>query len=119
MNYLIYNGKIKAITHVINYNYTDKTNKLFEKNIESKTYVLKGEDYNKILKEIEMDILNGGNKNIELKVENVDCDDVINYDGIEASSEEEAEKIINNLTLEEQLFEAQFELDSLKLGLTE
>lgn len=119
MNYLIYNGKIKAITHIISFSYIDKADKLFEKRIDGQRFVLKDEDYNEVLNKLEKQLLTKSNEKVELKVEEVDCESVINYDGIEASSEEEAETIINNLTLEEQLLEAQFELDSLKLGLAE
>lgn len=118
MNYIIYNGKIKAITHIINFSYAEKDDDgLTEKNITGRKYVLNGQDYNEVLKKIEREILKDKNENAEISVEDVDCSDVINYDGMEAATEEEAETIIKNLTLEEQLLEAQFELDSLRLGL--
>lgn len=116
MEYIICNGRIRAVTHTIKYSYGfESGDNLTSEKITGERYVLKGEDYNTILKEIQGRLLsNFANKNIALTVEDVKSS-AINYDGIEANSYEEAEIILRSLTLEEQLIEALFELDKNKL----
>ena len=115
MKYIIYNGKIKAIINIIKYKYNTENNQLNKEQITGERYILFGEDYNEILKEIEKELIKTQNKDVEITVEDVDSSDITDYDGLEAANYEEAERIIKNMTLEEQLIEAQFEIDKMKL----
>ena len=115
MKYIIYNGKIKAVINIIKYKYNTENNQLNKEQITGERYILFGEDYNEILKEIEKELIRPQNKDVEITVEDVDSSDITDYDGLEAANYEEAERIIKNMTLEEQLIEAQFEIDKMKL----
>ncbi len=115
MKYIIYNGKIKAIINIIKYKYNTENNKLNKEQITGERYILFGEDYNEILKEMEKELVKPENKDVEITVEDIDSSDITDYDGLEASNYDEAERIIKNMTLEEQLIETQFEIDKMKL----
>ena len=115
MKYIIYNGKIKAIINIIKYKYNTENNQLNKEQITGERYILFGEDYNEILKEMEKELVKPENKDVEITVEDIDSSDITDYDGLEAANYEEAERIIKNMTLEEQLIEAQFEIDKIKL----
>ncbi len=115
MKYIIYKGKIKAVINVIKYKYNTENNQLNKEQIIGERYILFGEDYNEILKEMEKELIKPENKDVEITVEDVDSSDITDYDGLEASNYEEAERIIKNMTLEEQLIEVQFEIDKMKL----
>lgn len=116
MEYVIQNGRIRAVVYVIKYSYDFKSrDNLVTEKITGERYVLKGEDYNKILKEIQGRLLgNSENGNVAFVVEDVKSR-AVNYDGVEAAGYEEAEIVLRNLTLEEQLIEAQYEIDKMKL----
>ena len=101
MKYIIYNGKIKAIINIIKYKYNTENNQLNKEQITGERYILFGEDYNEILKEIEKELIRPQNKDVEITVEDVDSSDITDYDGLEAENYEEAERIIKNMTLEE------------------
>ena len=115
MKYIIYNGKIKAVINIIKYKYNTENNQLNKEQITGERYILFGEDYNEILKEMEKELIKPENKDIEITVDDVDSSDITDYDGLEAANYDEAERIIKNMTLEEQLIEAQFEMDKMKL----
>ncbi len=115
MQYIIYNGKIKAVINIIKYKYNTENNQLNKEQITGERYILFGEDYNEILKEMEKELIKPENKDVEITVEDVDSSDITDYDGLEAANYDEAERIIKNMTLEEQLIEAQFEIDKMKL----
>ena len=115
MQYIIYNGKIKAVINIIKYKYNTENNQLNKEQITGERYILFGEDYNEILKEMEKELVKPENKDVEITVEDIDSSDITDYDGLEASNYDEAERIIKNMTLEEQLIETQFEIDKMKL----
>lgn len=116
MNYIIYNGEIRAINYIIRYSYVKKT-ELGKETIRGEKYITINDDYKGTLRKLEFEF--SKYQDVNLSVEAIDCYNVLNFNGIKASSYQEAENIIKNLTLEEQLIETQFQLDSLIFGLSE
>lgn len=119
MNFVIKDGKIRVISQKVEYSYTQKTlSGLQENKVTGVKYVLNGESVTDEFHRIEFQLSGEGYSGVSITINEVDSSKIIEFDGVPASSVEEAESIIKNGSLAEQLIQAQFELDSLKLGLT-